>query len=59
MALDDATKDIGEVATELFFGKFKLNTDKCRPAVALETATAYLAPTFFAKSLSNSSIFAP
>jgi hypothetical protein len=59
MALEDATKDIGEVAITLFFGNFKLNTDKCSPAVALETATEYLAPTFCAKSRSNSSIFVP
>ena len=44
----EATNEMGEVTTFEPFGFPKARWAKCKPAVALETATAYLAPTYLA-----------
>ena len=59
MQFEEATKDIGEVAISDSSGNSSANTARCKPAVALETATAYLAPTYLATCASYSAIFLP
>ena len=55
----EATNEIGEVTTFEPFGFPKARWAKCKPAVALETATAYLAPTYLATDSSNLLISIP
>jgi hypothetical protein len=59
MEFEEATKEIGEVIILEFFGKSKVCTAICSPAVALEVATANLAPTNFATAVSKSRILEP
>ena len=59
MELAEETKEIGEVITFEPRGTSSARWDKCKPAVALETATANLTPTYFATFFSNFSISFP
>ena len=57
MQLADAENVIGVVMTFVFSLTSSANADKCKAAVPLDTATAYLQPMYSEKAFSNSPIF--
>ena len=59
MQFAEAANVIGVVITLSPLFRFKARIDKCKPAVALLTATAYLEPTYSANFFSNSFIKGP
>ena len=59
MQFADAAKVIGVEITLDFSVTPNASAQRCRAAVPLDTATAYLASTYEAKASSNSLIFGP
>jgi hypothetical protein len=57
--LAEDAKVIGVVITRSPFLRFKASTERCKPAVALVTATAYFEPIYSENLVSNSLTLGP